>query len=134
MGKRKASSTFDDDVCPMDIDWDASKENVVKAVKKPRKTSKENVAKVVKKPRKTYIPKAVKIKVWANAFGLNVGQTACPVCNFNVISQMNFHCGHIVAEAEGGATNVSNLRPICAPCNLSMGKKNLNKFHEKYFK
>lgn len=118
MGKRKASS-LDNEVCPMEIDWDASKEN-----SKP----------MLKKPRKAYIPKAVKMKVWADAFGLNVGQAPCPVCNSNMVSQMNFHCGHVIAESQGGATTVSNLRPICAPCNLSMGKKDLNKFKNTYFK
>lgn len=116
MVKRKAFASSDDGVCPMDIDWDASKE----------------IGK--QKTRKTYIPKAVKMKVWSNTFGVTVGQAYCPVCHSNLISQMNFHCGHIVAEAEGGETIVSNLLPICAPCNLSMGKKNLNKFQNDYFK
>jgi 5-methylcytosine-specific restriction endonuclease McrA len=118
MGKRKAPTALDNDVCPMEIDWDASVENV----------------KPAKKQRKAYIPKAVKMKVWSNTFGLSVGQAYCPVCTSNLISQMDFHCGHIIAESQGGETTVSNLRPICAPCNLSMGKKNLTKFKTKYFK
>lgn len=118
MGKRKTHAISDDGVCPMDIDWDASVEN-----KKP-----------AKRQRKVSIPKAVKMKVWINKFGVSVGQAYCPVCSSNLISQMDFHCGHIVAEADGGETVVSNLRPICAPCNLSMGRKNLKKFKNTYFK
>lgn len=122
MVKRKALPPSDDGVCDMDIDWEASKDNTLKV--KP----------ILKKPRKAYIPKAVKMKVWVDTFGLNVGQAPCPVCSSNLVSQMNFHCGHIVAEAEGGETTASNLRPICAPCNLSMGKRNMKKFKKTYFK
>jgi 5-methylcytosine-specific restriction endonuclease McrA len=45
---------------------------------------------------------------------------------------MDFHCGHIVAEANGGETNLSNLKPICKNCNLSMGTINMNKFMEQF--
>lgn len=122
MGKRRTSpktSNDDDDVCPMDIDWDAS----LSVVQPP-----------MKKARKAYIPKTLKIIVWANTFGLHVGQTMCPICKFNNITQMDFHCGHIVPECEGGSTTADNLQPICAKCNLSMGKKNMRDFHKKYFK
>jgi hypothetical protein len=34
----------------------------------------------------------------------------------------------------GGQTNVKNLRPICAQCNLSMGSMNMNEFKKKFFK
>ena len=37
---------------------------------------------------------------------------------------MSFHCGHIIAEAKGGETIVSNLKPICQNCNSSMGTTN----------
>ena len=123
MGKRRTSrkhTNNDDDVCPMDIDWDAS----LNVVNKPP----------MKKARKAYIPKSVKIIVWAKTFGLQIGQTLCPICKFNIITQMDFHCGHIVPECEGGATNADNLQPICAKCNLSMGKKNMREFHNKYFR
>ena len=29
--------------------------------------------------------------------------------------------GHNIPESHGGATNINNLKPICARCNLSMG-------------
>lgn len=121
MAKRKAvkQTTEDDDVCPMDIDWDAS---VMVTSTKP-----------APKKRKTAIPKTLKIIVWANTFGMNVGQTHCPVCRFQTISQMDFHCGHIEPECEGGETTANNLLPICAKCNLSMAKKNLKQFCNKYF-
>lgn len=119
MGKRRADpkQNFNDDVCPMDIDWDASVE-----------------IKVAKKKRKTYIPKALKMKVWHKTYGMAVGETKCCNCKLSIISQFNFHCSHIIPESQGGATNVDNLVALCGTCNLSMGTKNMEVFHTKYFK
>ena len=41
---------------------------------------------------------------------------------------MSFNCGHIIAEANGGETIVSNLKPKCQNCNSSMGTKNMENF------
>lgn len=86
------------------------------------------------KKRKKAIPKSLRMAVWNTHIGDTVGKTKCPVCQHNEITQMNFHCAHVVAEVMGGETNVSNLRPTCASCNLSMGRKNLNEFKKSYFK
>jgi 5-methylcytosine-specific restriction endonuclease McrA len=86
-----------------------------------------------KKYKKKNIPKAVKVAVWNTYIGDHVGKTKCPVCNINDITQMNFHCAHVVAEANGGATIISNLRPCCSTCNLSMRTMNLEEFKSKYF-
>jgi hypothetical protein len=34
----------------------------------------------------------------------------------------------VKAERNGGANEISNLRPICGLCNASMGSKNMNDF------
>jgi len=39
----------------------------------------------------------------------------------NTITPFTFQCGHNIPESKGGETDISNLRPICANCNLSMG-------------
>lgn len=114
MVKRKSN-----DVCPMDIDFDASW-----GVEKKQPS----------KRRKAYIPKTLKKKIWERHIGKHIGSSLCSVCNHNEITQMDFHCGHIVAEADGGSTCESNLIPICAKCNLSMGRKNMRQFKEMYFK
>ena len=62
------------------------------------------------------------------------GVTKCVCCNYQEIRQIEFHCGHIIAEVNGGETTVENLKPICAQCNLSMGSMNMNEFIKKYFK
>jgi 5-methylcytosine-specific restriction endonuclease McrA len=87
-----------------------------------------------KRNRKQTIPKALKIAVWKTNIGMETGMTLCCVCKTNTITQMDFQCGHIVAEAEGGETCLSNLQPICCKCNQSMGKKNLISFKDTYFR
>ena len=66
--------------------------------------------------------------VWNTNIGEDIGKSKCMCCNSTDITQMSFNCGHIVAEANGGDTIVSNLKPICQNCNSSMGTKNMDDF------
>ena len=88
--------------------------------------------KVIKRRKKT-IPRPLKIAVWNSYIGETIGKTKCSICDTNHITQLNFHCGHIVSERDGGATTLINLRPICSSCNLSMGTCNMNDFKNNYF-
>ena len=88
--------------------------------------------KKVKKPKKKTIPLALKRKVWDHWVGEQIGKTKCPCCKLTDITQLNFSCGHIVAEANGGSLHVLNLRPVCVSCNSSMGTKNMNEFISEY--
>jgi 5-methylcytosine-specific restriction endonuclease McrA len=76
-----------------------------------------NEVKVVK----ASIPKALREQVWLTYAG-RVYERRCLVrwCQ-NTMSVFDFHVGHDVPESQGGATEIANLRPICARCNLSMG-------------
>ncbi len=85
-----------------------------------------------KKRRKTPIRKALRVTVWKLHFG-DAGTGKCPVCNLQTINWHDFECGHIVAEAKGGATNQDNLVPICSGCNKSMGTMDMNEFAQKCF-
>jgi 5-methylcytosine-specific restriction endonuclease McrA len=82
--------------------------------------------KVIKK--KKYIPATIKRLVWNTHIGEQIGKTKCMCCNVTDITQLSFNCGHIIAESKGGATIVSNLKPICQNCNSSMGTKNMDEF------
>ena len=82
-------------------------------------------------PKKT-IPKILKDLTWSKWVGDNVAKTKCLCCGVNDIKMNSFHCGHVVAEADGGPTTVENLRPICATCNLSMRTQNMVKFKEQH--
>ena len=53
-------------------------------------------------------------------------------CKSSKISQLNFHCGHIISDKKGGEITVDNLRPICNQCNSSMGTMNMNEFIKKH--
>ena len=72
---------------------------------------------------KATIPKALREQVWVTYAG-RVFQRKClvPWCQ-NTMTVFDFHVGHDVLESQGGATEIRNLRPICARCNLSMGSQ-----------
>lgn len=85
------------------------------------------------RPKKTPIRKALRDAVWARDFGTSTTGTCC-VCG-NTLHKtpliegakgLGWHACHIVAEANGGPTNVDNLRVGCGPCNRSCGTMDLD--------
>jgi hypothetical protein len=76
------------------------------------------------KYKKQKIPPKLRIEVWRKEFGNN-DNGKCPLCDKIINNEKNgFHCSHIISEANGGTTDIDNLRPLCEPCNLKMGKNN----------
>ena len=71
--------------------------------------------------KKKKIPKALREALWIsyhkNAFEARCRTPWCP----NVVNAYSFQAGHNIPESKGGTTDLSNLIPICARCNLSMG-------------
>jgi hypothetical protein len=110
--KKKATATATKDVVMKDVS------NVSNASDDVSKTKKKKKA----------IPATIKRLVWNTNIGEMIGKSKCLCCNSTDITQMSFNCGHIVAEANGGDTIVSNLKPICQNCNSSMGTKNMDEF------
>ena len=88
----------------------------------------KKVVSVDKKQRKKTIPKALKQVVWDKYIGCDYGKGKCVCCGINEITQMNFQCGHIVSEFNGGDVTLDNLKPICGLCNSSMGTRNMDEF------
>ena len=82
--------------------------------------------------KKKTIPKILKDLTWQRWIGDDIAKTKCLCCGINEIKMNSFHCGHVVAEADGGPTTVDNLRPVCATCNLSMRTQNMEKFKETH--
>jgi len=82
------------------------------------------------KAKKKSISATIKKLVWNTNIGEEIGKSKCLCCKSTDITQLSFNCGHIIAEANGGETIVSNLKPICQNCNSSMGTKNMNDFME----
>jgi len=99
---------------------------------KEKKKKPETEAPAEEKKKKKPIPVALKRKVWAKWMGEDTGKAKCLCCKLTDITQLNFHCGHIIAEAAGGELKVDNLKPICQSCNSSMGTTNMDEFIAKY--
>ena len=83
------------------------------------------------KQKKKTVPKVMRDLAWNKWIGDNVAKHKCMCCEINEIRMNSFHCGHILAEANGGKTSIDNLRPICAACNLSMGTENMMDFKKR---
>jgi len=85
------------------------------------------------KKKKQKIPAIIKKLVWNTYIGEDIGKCKCLCCKNVDITQLNFICGHIISEYNGGKINVENMRPICSSCNLSMGTTNMHEFILNYF-
>jgi 5-methylcytosine-specific restriction endonuclease McrA len=73
--------------------------------------------------KKKSIPRSLKENVWLYWIGEKfIGKCSVEWCN-KKITPFTFETGHNIPESKGGQTTVSNLRPICATCNKSMGAK-----------
>ena len=79
------------------------------------------------------IPKNIRSLVWDLYVGEDKGIGTCYVCNSKINSK-HFECGHIIARANSGSSNVENLRPICSLCNKSIGSRNMDDFKKIYIK
>ena len=101
------------------------KEDKKEEIEIKEEIKKEEIKKSVKKQA---ISATIKKLVWNMHIGEEIGKAKCVCCKSSYISQMSFHCGHIIAESKGGEMIVSNLRPICQNCNSSMGNKNMEEF------
>jgi 5-methylcytosine-specific restriction endonuclease McrA len=75
----------------------------------------------MKRCRKARIPKALREQVWlATCRQSFVHKCHVRWCE-NLMTPFSFEVGHNVPESKGGATQLSNLLPICSKCNQSMG-------------
>ena len=114
--------------------------NRKKTVAKPKKyansvptsDAKANTVPVKSTPKKKSIPLTLKRNVWNKHIGESIGKTLCTCCKLTEITQLNFSCGHIVSEHNGGELKLPNLKPICVSCNSSMGTKNMDEFICEY--
>lgn len=82
--------------------------------------------------KKEPIPAAIKTLVWNKYIGEKVAEAKCMCCRVTTISIRHFVAGHILSEKYGGGVTVDNLRPICQPCNQSMGCMNMADYISKF--
>jgi 5-methylcytosine-specific restriction endonuclease McrA len=93
---------------------------------KPTKPSKPN--------KRKGIPKSVRDQSWNRWIGPECGMAPCYCCRENIISKSGFECGHVVPDVFGGKSSVENLRPICLPCNRSMGVSDMRSFCKEFYR
>ena len=84
------------------------------------------------KCKKKKISATLKRLVWNKWIGEEFGKSKCLCCKITDITQLSFHCGHVIPECNGGELILSNLKPICQNCNSSMGTKNMDDFMCKF--
>jgi len=84
------------------------------------------------KKKRRAIPKSVKDAVWNKYIGAQKAEGSCYVCE-RTIHIRDFDVGHNRAKAKGGGDNISNLRPICRSCNLSMGTMSIETYKARHF-
>lgn len=82
--------------------------------------------------KRRQIDKNTRDAVWIKYMG-NKAEGKCYCCKIRTIHITDFQVGHNKAVARGGSDNISNLRPICGPCNRGMGTMSIEKYREKYF-
>jgi len=78
--------------------------------------------------KKKSIPAALRRLVWHTYIGEDQGRAPCWCCKLTQISQLSFHCGHVVSERNGGDMTIDNMRPVCQNCNSSMRTQNMLRF------
>lgn len=84
------------------------------------------------KCKKKKISATLKRLVWNKWIGEEFGKFKCLCCKITDITQLSFHCGHIIPECKGGDLILSNLKPICQNCNSSMGTMNMDDFMKTF--
>ena len=72
-------------------------------------------------------PRKRRGEVWAAHFGTST-KGACYCCKKDLDVFDTWETGHIIAHSRGGTIAAENLRPVCGPCNTSMGDENMDEF------
>jgi 5-methylcytosine-specific restriction endonuclease McrA len=73
--------------------------------------------------------KSLRRAVWEQQFGKHYsGKCVVEWCSAD-INVWNFHSAHVVARSLGGTNELSNLVPMCAECNSSMGTASLKEWN-----
>ena len=96
------------------------------------KTNIATYSRTIDKKQRKQIPKLIRGKVWEMYHGDSL-KGACYCCKRDLDAFDAWHVGHIISHANGGADVPSNLRPVCASCNTSMGTQNMDEFKAQYY-
>jgi hypothetical protein len=89
-------------------------------------------ATILKKYKKKKITPTIKKHIWNTYIGYDILKHKCFCCKKATIQINEFEAGHVLSEADGGTCEISNFRPICRNCNLSMGSMHMEEYVKKY--
>jgi hypothetical protein len=92
----------------------------------------DNSNKKDKNLKKKQIPKHIKTLIWNKYIGDDIIKHKCLCCKHETIRNTDFEAGHVLSEFHGGTNEISNLRPICRPCNSSMGTMHMVDYIKMY--
>jgi hypothetical protein len=98
--------------------------HIIRPLQKPKEKPKK---------KKEPIKGPIKSACWDTYIGKLKGVAPCFCCRIIEIQMRSFHCGHVLAEANGGKATVENLRPICIKCNSEMGTMHMREFIAKFY-
>jgi hypothetical protein len=73
--------------------------------------------------KKRKIPAAIREAVWIKHCGRAFEHKCATTWCQNTITAFDFQCGHNIPESKGGTMALTNLYPLCARCNVSMGDR-----------
>ena len=85
-----------------------------------------------KKSKKKTIPKHIKTLIWNKYIGEDIIKHRCLCCKKETIKNTDFEAGHVLSVFNGGTNELDNLRPICRPCNASMGTMHMVEYIKMY--
>ena len=105
--------------------WMSNKTNILSL-------NKRSIAKKNTDYERKQIPKLIRGKVWEIYHG-NSMKGSCYCCKRELDAFDSWHAGHIIPHAHGGSDTPSNLRPLCASCNTSMGTENMDTYKARYY-
>jgi hypothetical protein len=86
---------------------------------------------ILKKYKKKKITPTIKKHIWNTYIGHDILKHKCFCCKKTTIQINEFEAGHVLSEANGGTCEMSNFRPICRNCNLSMGSMHMEEYVKK---
>jgi len=111
---------------------DANKSNNIEQVKQEQ-VKQEQVKQEQKIiHRRRPLPVSVRDSVWNHYIGEDINKHRCLCCKKILITNRQYQVGHVISVKHGGTDEINNLRPICSPCNHSMGTKNMVEFVKTY--
>jgi len=79
-----------------------------------------------------HIPKMLSAEVWRTYNGNKI-KGPCYVCSKQLDALETWHTAYVTPPEYGGTLTLSNLRPLCVPCNVAMGTENLYVYKARNF-